>query len=86
MIKTALKLKEAIIYIAKNTSNKEFKNNILLDTEWDSLSNLKDIFEVFVKPTIKLQGQTYITLSLSLLYIYQIFNKLKDLIRTYEAK
>ena len=86
LIKIALKLKEVIIYIANNTLNKDFKKNILLDLEWEALSNLKDIFKVFVKPTIKLQGQTYTTLNLSLLYVYQIFNKLKDLRSAYKAK
>lgn len=56
MIKVALELQKAIIYIAKNTSNKDFQNNILTKTSQLQLKELKSIFEVFLKPTIKLQS------------------------------
>jgi hypothetical protein len=54
MIKVALDLQQAIVYIANNTTNKEFKLNTLTEVEWLQLKELKSIFEVFVKPTIKL--------------------------------
>ena len=40
MIKTTLELKEPILYISKNTTNIEFKRNILIEEEWLILSNL----------------------------------------------
>lgn len=84
MIKIALDLQKAIIYTANNTTNKDFKQNILTETEWLQLKELKTIFEVFLKPTIKLQGQIYTTLNFSLLYIYQIYKKLDNLISIYK--
>jgi hypothetical protein len=84
MIKIALDLKKAILYTANNTTNKEFKANILTEVEWLQLKELKSIFEVFLKPTIKLQGQIYTILNISLLYIYQIYKKLNSLISIYK--
>ena len=78
MIKTFLDLKLAIIYTSGLITNKEFKNNTLIETEWNILEELKAIFEIFVKPTIKLQGEIYTTLNKSFLLIYQIFTKLEN--------
>jgi hypothetical protein len=86
MIKTALELKEPLIYISKNTTNIEYKRNILTDNEWLILIELRNIFEIFVKPSTKLQGSLYITLNMSLLYIYQIYNKLNNLKLIYKEK
>ncbi len=86
MIKTAIDLKQPIIYISKNITNKEFKRYILIDNEWSVLNELKNIFEIFVKPSVKLQRQLYITLNKSLLYIYQIYNKLEHLIDIFKKK
>jgi len=57
---------------------------MLTETDWVQLKELKSIFEVFIKPTIKLQGQIYTTLNFSLLYIYQIYKKLNNLINIYK--
>ena len=84
MIKIALDLQKAIIYTANNTTNKDFKQNILIETDQLQLKELKTIFEVFLKPTIKLQSQIYTTLNYSLLYIYQIYKKLNNLISIYK--
>ena len=70
MIKTALELKEVIIYISNLTTNTEFKNYTLTITDWAALQDLADIFAIFVTPTIKLQGQVYTTINKSLLFIY----------------
>src|SRR6266566_4463937 len=86
MIKIAFELKEVIIYIGNNTTNKEFKRNILNESDWLALSELQNIFEIFVKPSTKLQGQLYIILNMNLLYIYQIYNKLENLIIIYKDK
>jgi hypothetical protein len=86
MIKTTLELKDAIIYVSKNTNNDEFQNIILNNNEWEALEELKNIFEIFVKPTTKLQGQIYTTLNYTLLYIYRIYRQLKDLLHIYKDK
>ena len=86
MIKTALELKQPLIYTANLTSNKDFKQYLLSDLEWFELKELKNIFEIFLKPTIKLQGQIYTTLNYSLLYIYQLYNKLEKLISIYKQQ
>lgn len=86
MLKTILELKEPLTYISNNTTNKEFKRIFFNPKEWLIISYLKQIFKVFVKPSIKLQGQLYITLSTALLYIYQIFNKLEGLIETFNKE
>ena len=64
----------------------EFQGIFLNSKEWYMLTQLKRIFEVFVKPSIKLQGQVYITLPKSLLYIYQIYNNLDDLTRNFKRQ
>ena len=86
MIKLFLDLKPAITYTSGISTNKEFKNNTLTETEWATLIELKAIFEIFVKPTIKLQGEIYTTLNKSLLFIYQIFNKLEKQREIFESK
>jgi hypothetical protein len=73
MILSTIELKELLIYISKNTTSKEYKRYILSSNEFDKLEELKSIFEVFLKPTIKLQSQSYITLNIRLyIYIYII--------------
>jgi hypothetical protein len=56
MLKVILTLKPAIIYTIKNTINKELINNSLNDNDWEILSELFLIFEIFIKPSVKLQG------------------------------
>ena len=84
MIDTALHLKETLIYTGNNSIQNAFKENMIWEFEWTVLIDLKHIFEVFVKPTIKLQAETYTTLNKGLLYIYSIYNKLEKLIAKYE--
>ena len=79
MLISTLELKEALIYIYKLTSNKEYKRVFLTSDQWHYIEDLIKVFQVFLKPSIKLQGQAYITLPKGLLYIYQIYKKLKDL-------
>jgi hypothetical protein len=54
MIKATLSLKEPLLYVSRNTNNDEFKTNILSTIEWEALIELLSIFEVLVKPFIKL--------------------------------
>jgi hypothetical protein len=83
MLSTFLELKEVLIYISKNTSNLEYNRIFLNSKEWAEIEELKRIFEVFLKPSIKLQGQTYTTLSQSLFYIYLIYKDLEVLQASY---
>jgi hypothetical protein len=50
------------------------------------LSQILKTFKVFLKPSIKLQGQIYTTLPLGLSYIYSIYNNLDNLIEEYKRK
>jgi len=86
MIITTLELREPLTYISKFTKNTEFKRHFLTDNEFNELNELKSIFEIFVKPTDKLQGQLYTTLNITLLYVYQIYNKLEKLINNYKSR
>ena len=86
MISTTLKLKDALIYINKFTKNTDFKRYFLTDDEFNELNELKRIFEIFVKPTTSLQSELSITLNFTLLYIYQIYNKLDNLITLYKNR
>ena len=85
MIKTTLKLKPILLYIYKNTNNEEYQDIFLNKIEWDILNQLLKIFEIFNKPSIKLQEEVYQTLSYSLLYIYNIRNKLISLQKEYQT-
>ena len=86
MLKTAFDLKSAVNYVAKNITNVEFQRHSLNNKEWDSILGLINIFEIFVKPTTKLQSQTYTISNEGLLYIYQIYNKLETIISTLKSK
>jgi len=66
--------------------NDEFKEFIMKNNEWEILIELCNIFEIFIKPTLKLQGHIYTTLNHSLLYIYKIYNKLNNFINLYKDK
>jgi hypothetical protein len=79
MIKATLDLKEPLIYIERNITNPLFKKIALSKADFLALKELERIFIIFLKPSIKLQAQLYITLPKSLLYIYKIFNKLEAL-------
>ena len=69
-------LKELLLYIEKNTTYIEFRNIAFNLIDWFIIKNLIKIFEIFVKPLVKLQGQIYITLLIALIYIYKIFSEL----------
>jgi len=79
MISTVIELKDPLVYISRSTDNIEYKTLFLTDREWGFLYNLREIFEVFNKPSIRLQSETYTTLNRGLLYVYTIFDKLEIL-------
>ncbi len=70
MITTTLELKEPLIYTNKITKNTKFKKYFLTDSEFKDLNDLQHIFDVFYKPTTRLQSEYYTTLPLTLLYIF----------------
>lgn len=70
----------------KHTNNKEISKIFFKDSEWGLLVKLYRVFEVFLRPSKDLQGQTYITNLFSLLYVYQMFNKLNKLAKAYVVK
>lgn len=86
MIKSSLILKGALVYIAKNTSNSDYKAIFLSEFEFTALEDLNRIFEIFVKPSIKLQAEFSTTSNRGILYIYSIYNKLEKLILIFKEK
>jgi hypothetical protein len=86
MINTALLLRGPIDYILRNTSNSEFLQTGLTSPDWEALTHLKIIFELFKKPLIKLQGQVYTTISIGLLYIFHLLKSLQQLQQTFELQ
>jgi hypothetical protein len=86
MINTALLLKDPIDYIFKNSTNKEVKKVAFSNNDWIALRQLENIFLPFLKASIQLQGQFYTTIPYSLLYIYQLYNKLEELPDSFQEK
>jgi len=86
MIKTALKVKEPLTYIFKNTESKEYKRIFLTPAEWITLQQLEKVFSVLVQPTVRLQSEYYTNINKALLFVYSIFNKLEAFIMEFEAK
>ena len=84
MLTTAYDLKEPLLYIEKNTSHIEYKSIAFNSSDWFIIKNLIKIFEIFVKPSVKLQGQVYITLSTALIYIFKIYRELFTLKELFE--
>ena len=80
MITAFLELKKPLIYINRNTDYAEFKSIFPSPLDWQVLKQLKRIFEVFVKATTYLQSEYYITVSRGLLFIYQIWKNLGNLV------
>jgi hypothetical protein len=79
MLKAIIELRNPINWAFIITKNPEIKDNILSDLEWQALKLIKLVLEVFLRPSTRLEGQLYITLPESLLYIYSIYNKLEKL-------
>lgn len=80
MLNNFLNLKEPIEIVITTSKAKVFndKENIRLKEEdYKLLKDYKDIFEVFIKATKKLQGNKYPTIYHSLPLISQIFQNLE---------
>jgi hypothetical protein len=52
MIEATLDLKKPLEYIKLNSTNREFQEISLEDYKWGYLTQLKYLFEVFLKPSI----------------------------------
>ena len=79
MLNNFLNLKEAIEIVITTSKAKVFKDKEtirLTEDDYKLLKVYKDIFEVFIKATKKLQGQKYPTLYYSLPLLSQIFQSL----------
>lgn len=63
MLTVLLKLKDPLIYINNNITNKEYKDLFFKSIDWFILSQIKKTFKVFYSPSIKLQGKIYIIIS-----------------------
>lgn len=82
-----LTFKDPLIFVNNNIIiNTEFKEIFIQDDEWAIIEELLRIFQVFYKPTVRLQGEAYITLSNTLLDIYSIFKKLNALKSEYNRR
>ena len=81
MINDFLNLYPAIKLVMINSKNKAFKKKTLFldNNEIEYLKQVLKILKVFVKATIKLQGEKYPTIYYTIPYIYQIYNKLDTL-------
>jgi hypothetical protein len=82
----AILLSKPISYILRSTNNIEFKRIGFSISDWEALPHLKSISELFKKPIIKLQGEVYTTMSLGLLYIFQLLENLKTLKQTFDLQ
>jgi hypothetical protein len=79
MVNTTLELKGPLTYIYRMTDRAEFQNIFFSLADWFILTQLQRIFQIFVKPSIKLQGEFYTTLPTALLYVYNFYLKLSEL-------
>jgi hypothetical protein len=85
MLEATLELKEPLKYLFLNSKNLDIKEIAFSELDWLIIAKLKSLFQVFLKPSERLQGQLYITLSETLLYIYTIYNKLTSKEKEYTS-
>ena len=86
MLNSFYVLKHALTFININTDNDEFKALFLEDDEWPFVKEAIRIFQVFYKPSIRLQGEVYITFFSALLNIHTVSNKLTALKHEYASR
>lgn len=80
MLNNFLNLKEPIEIVITTSKAKVFKDKEsirLKEEDYNLLKTYKDIFEIFIKATKKLQGKQYPTLYHSLPLLSQIFQNLE---------
>jgi hypothetical protein len=81
MLNTFIELKEPLEFVYRFITNTEFKNIYLNSVDWFTIQQLRNLFNIFVKPLVKLQAEVYTTLPKSLLYIYKIYIDLEKFIQ-----
>ena len=80
MLETTLILKSAITALcASQVLDLSMKNIQLTPEDWNIPGKLRRLFAVFTKPSAKLQGKTYPTLSMAVLLYLRMMNKLRNL-------
>ena len=72
--------KDAVLYTYRNTTNEVVLANRIIEKDFQYLNILKKIFEIFVEPSVELQGQVYTIINLAFLYIYDIYKSLKEIL------
>ena len=79
MLKNFLYIYRAIKSIILSLDSKAFKDKSLLLTknELKDLSNILNIISIFIKTTIKLQGESYSTIYYIVPKVYKIYTKLE---------
>ena len=75
----AISFQAPINQLIKDFNHGLLKEIAISPQEWKQLTNLRDILNLFYKPTIYLQGLSYPTLSLTLSFIGNIYKNLLDL-------
>jgi hypothetical protein len=83
MLNMAITFQYPIDRLIKDFNHGLLKEINISKREWVQLTNLRDILYLFYEPTIQLQGLSYPTLSLTLSFISNIYEKLFDFKQLY---
>jgi hypothetical protein len=81
MLKHFLHIYEAIKVVINSSKSKAFKDKslILIDIKITYLNNILNIISIFIKATIKLQAENYLTIYYIIPKVYRIYTRLKNL-------
>jgi hypothetical protein len=78
MLSTALALRVPITALcASQTLDLSMRDISLTQDDWSILIQLKSFFQIFVKPSMKLQASSYPTLNMAIPYYMKMINKLQ---------
>jgi hypothetical protein len=83
MLDMAITFQYPINQLIKDFNHGLLREINISEREWIQLTNLRDILNLFYQPTIQLQGLSYPTLSLTLSFIKNIYEKLFDFKQLY---
>ena len=79
MLSAAYTLREPLTFVKRHIAHRKYLSIALTTPNWFIIKNLIKIFEVFVRPSVKLQGEIYVTLPTTLVYIYKVYTELSTL-------
>jgi len=87
MLKDFLHVYKAIEVVINSSKSKAFKNKslILTNIEINYLNNILNILSIFIKATIKLQAENYLTIYYIIPEVYKIYNKLEKFKEIYNV-